>query len=73
MRVPDRQRAILWAVAQARAGDVVLVCGKGHERSMCFGQIEHPWRDQEALAWALDSRRGPHTPPPYVLPTWQAS
>jgi UDP-N-acetylmuramoyl-L-alanyl-D-glutamate--2,6-diaminopimelate ligase len=71
VQIADRQRAILCAVEQARQGDVVLICGKGHERSMCFGAIEHAWRDQDALVWALDSLRGaaPATPP-YVLPTW---
>ncbi len=70
-RVPDRQTAILAGVRNARAGDIVLVCGKGHEQSMCFGVVEHPWRDQAALAWALDKLlgRGP-AEPPFVLPTW---
>jgi UDP-N-acetylmuramoyl-L-alanyl-D-glutamate--2,6-diaminopimelate ligase len=69
--IPDRQAAILYAVRQARPGDVVVVCGKGHEQSMCFGTVEHPWRDQDALAWALDTLRG-RAPanPPFVLPTW---
>ncbi len=69
--IPDRQRAILYAVQQAQPGDVVVVCGKGHEQSMCFGTVEHPWRDQDALAWALDYLQG-RAPamPPFVLPTW---
>jgi UDP-N-acetylmuramoyl-L-alanyl-D-glutamate--2,6-diaminopimelate ligase len=71
VRVPDRQRAILHAVRQARAGDVIIVCGKGHEQSMCFGHVEHPWRDQAALAWALDTLKGiVDVPPPFALPTW---
>jgi UDP-N-acetylmuramoyl-L-alanyl-D-glutamate--2,6-diaminopimelate ligase len=71
VRVPDRQRAILHAAQQARAGDVVIICGKGHEQSMCFGLIEHPWRDQVALAWALDTLAGTTgVPPPFTLPTW---
>lgn len=71
VRIADRQRAILYAVQQARPGDVVIVCGKGHERSMCFGTVEHSWHDQDALAWALDVLAGkaPETPP-FVLPTW---
>lgn len=69
--VPDRQRAILYAVQHARPGDVVVVCGKGHEQSMCFGAVEHPWRDQDALAWALDFVQGRAADaPPFVLPTW---
>ena len=37
----------------ARAGDLVMACGKGHEQSMCFGTVEHPWDDREALRSAL--------------------
>ncbi len=51
--VPDRGRAILRAVELARPGDVVLTCGKGHEQSMCFGEIEYPWDDRTALRRAL--------------------
>jgi UDP-N-acetylmuramoyl-L-alanyl-D-glutamate--2,6-diaminopimelate ligase len=71
VRIPDRQTAILHAVRNANTGDVVLVCGKGHEQSMCFGTVEHPWRDQDALAWALD-RLSSEKPgePPFILPTW---
>jgi UDP-N-acetylmuramoyl-L-alanyl-D-glutamate--2,6-diaminopimelate ligase len=51
--VPDRGQAIDAACRMARAGDVVLVCGKGHEQSMCFGKIEYPWDDREAMRAAL--------------------
>ncbi len=56
--VPDRQEAIQYAVDMARAGDVVAAFGKGHERSMCFGETEYPWSDQDALSRALDRRLG---------------
>lgn len=69
-RIPDRTAAIQAAVDEAHPGDVVLVCGKGHERSMCFGTTEHPWRDQLVLAWALDRRLGQGAAePPFWLPT----
>ncbi len=69
-RIPDRTAAILAAVEMAQPGDVVIVCGKGHEQSMCFGEIEHPWRDQLVLAWALERRLGQSSaPPPFRLPT----
>ena len=45
------------AVDMARPGDVVGAFGKGHERSMCFGEIEVPWSDQEAMIEALERRR----------------
>jgi UDP-N-acetylmuramoyl-L-alanyl-D-glutamate--2,6-diaminopimelate ligase len=52
-RVPDRGAAIALACSLAKAGDVVMACGKGHEQSMCFGEIEYPWDDREALRAAL--------------------
>jgi UDP-N-acetylmuramoyl-L-alanyl-D-glutamate--2,6-diaminopimelate ligase len=69
-RIADRQRAILHAVRLAGPGDAVIVCGKGHEQSMCFGVVEHPWRDQDALRWALEARNRIECPPPFELPTW---
>lgn len=53
VRVPDRGEAIWHACDVARAGDVVIACGKGHEQSMCFGEVEHPWDDREAMRHAL--------------------
>lgn len=52
-RVPDRGAAIRYAVQLARPGDVVMTCGKGHEQSMCFGAVEYPWDDREAMRRAL--------------------
>lgn len=52
-RVPDRGEALRFAAKLARPGDIVLACGKGHEQSMCFGTVEYPWDDREALRCAL--------------------
>jgi UDP-N-acetylmuramoyl-L-alanyl-D-glutamate--2,6-diaminopimelate ligase len=52
-RVPDRGRAIYFALTLAQPGDVVLLCGKGHEQSMAFGATEYPWDDRRAAAAAL--------------------
>jgi UDP-N-acetylmuramoyl-L-alanyl-D-glutamate--2,6-diaminopimelate ligase len=52
-REPDRGTAIRRAVTRAKAGDLVILCGKGHEQSMCFGQIEYAWDDRTALRAAL--------------------
>ena len=60
--VPDRAAAIQAAVDMARPGDVVAAFGKGHERSMCFGEIEYPWSDQDALRTALLRRQGKTVP-----------
>jgi UDP-N-acetylmuramoyl-L-alanyl-D-glutamate--2,6-diaminopimelate ligase len=64
-RVPDRGAALAFACGLARAGDVVIACGKGHEQSMCFGDIEYPWDDREALRAAL--RGAPLTTLPTAL------
>ncbi|MDE2637811.1 MAG: UDP-N-acetylmuramoyl-L-alanyl-D-glutamate--2,6-diaminopimelate ligase [Chloroflexota bacterium] len=53
IRVPDRGEAIYAACKLAEAGDLVMACGKGHEQSMCFGTVEHPWDDREAMRSAL--------------------
>jgi UDP-N-acetylmuramoyl-L-alanyl-D-glutamate--2,6-diaminopimelate ligase len=52
-RVPDRGAALALACELARPGDLVMACGKGHEQSMCFGAVEYPWDDREALRAAL--------------------
>lgn len=60
-RIPDRQEAINFAVGQAQSGDVIMICGKGHEQSMCFGKTEYPWSDHEAVKKALLTRLRPST------------
>ena len=52
--VSDRQEAISFAInSLAEKGDTIIICGKGHEKSMCFGTKEYPWSDQEAVRKAL--------------------
>jgi len=55
----DRAEAIHFATTLAQQGDVVIVTGKGHERSMCYGTTEHPWSDHAALRAALRGERLP--------------
>jgi len=56
-RVPDRQEAINFAIQKlAKKNDIVVICGKGHEKSICFGKKELPWRDQKAAKKALGVR-----------------
>jgi len=68
-RVPDRGQAILFGAAQARAGDILLACGKGHEQSMCFGETEYPWDDRVAMRAALSDLLGIPGPAMPGLPT----
>jgi UDP-N-acetylmuramoyl-L-alanyl-D-glutamate--2,6-diaminopimelate ligase len=68
-RVPDRGDAIRLGLKLAQPGDLVVSCGKGHEQSMCFGEVEYPWDDRTAMKAALAeylSKPGPAMP---VLPT----
>ena len=67
LRIPDRGKAIYRACQLAISGDLVIVCGKGHEQSMCFDTTEHPWDDREALRMALSGA------PMSTLPTAKAS
>jgi UDP-N-acetylmuramoyl-L-alanyl-D-glutamate--2,6-diaminopimelate ligase len=66
--VPDRREAIRLAVAAARSGDLVIACGKGHEQSMCFGEIEYAWDDRTALRAALAELLGLDGPEMPYLP-----
>lgn len=44
--IPDRREAIRLAVGEARAGDMVLIAGKGHEDEQIIGQTRHPFDDR---------------------------
>lgn len=53
-KIADRQEAINFALRRiVQKGDIVLVCGKGHEKSMCYGKIEYPWDEKKAIQKAL--------------------
>ncbi len=68
-RIPDRGKAIRFALGMAREGDVVLVCGKGHEQSLCFGAKEFFWDDRVAVRAALSDLLGMDGPQMPYLPT----
>jgi len=54
LRIPDRREAIRFAIQKlAKKRDIVVICGKGHERSMCYGKTEYPWSDQQEAKKAL--------------------
>lgn len=68
--VPDRGDAIRFAIRQAGAADLVIACGKGHEKSMCFGEQEYPWDDCTAMQAALAELLGVAGP---IMPKLPAS
>jgi len=50
----DRAEAINFAInTLAQTGDLVIVTGKGHEKSMCFGTTEIPWSDRDEVRKVL--------------------
>lgn len=56
--IPNRQEAVNFAIRKlARPRDIVVLMGKGHERSMCFGTTEYPWSEHEAVKIALKQKR----------------
>ncbi len=67
--VPDRSNAIRSAIRKAVAGDIIIACGKGHEQSMCFGEVEYPWDDRQAMRAALAEYLGLSGPKIPYLPT----
>ncbi|MDQ1451159.1 MAG: UDP-N-acetylmuramoyl-L-alanyl-D-glutamate--2,6-diaminopimelate ligase, partial [Acidobacteriaceae bacterium] len=52
---PDRAKAIALAMTKARARDIVVIAGKGHEKTQTVGRQVLPFDDvavaREALAW----------------------
>jgi UDP-N-acetylmuramoyl-L-alanyl-D-glutamate--2,6-diaminopimelate ligase len=55
--IVDRREAIRHAVAQADAGDVVLIAGKGHEKYQEIGGVTLPFDDVAVAREALEARR----------------
>ena len=54
----DREVAIRTAIEQARAGDVVLVAGKGHETEQIIGSERRPFSDRGVVAAVLQTLDG---------------
>ncbi|MGZ6778363.1 MAG: glutamate ligase domain-containing protein, partial [Mycobacterium sp.] len=59
VEIGDRRKAIDHAVEWARAGDVVLIAGKGHEAGQTSHGQTRPFDDRDELTAALDALR-PH-------------
>lgn len=53
LRVPDRARAIRVAFERAKAGDIVLLLGKGHEGSIIYADHKLPWDEAGTARAAL--------------------
>jgi UDP-N-acetylmuramoyl-L-alanyl-D-glutamate--2,6-diaminopimelate ligase len=58
---PDRRAAIALALGEAKAGDIVLLAGKGHERTQTTREGVHPFDDHQVASEELNRigyRRG---------------
>jgi UDP-N-acetylmuramoyl-L-alanyl-D-glutamate--2,6-diaminopimelate ligase len=54
----DRRSAIAAAITEARAGDVVLIAGKGHEQGQEIAGEIHPFDDRDVARTALRRHLG---------------
>ena len=56
LRISDRREAIRTASTLAKAGDIILVAGKGHEDYQIIGTVKHHFDDREEVAKTFDER-----------------
>ena len=57
VKIAERGEAIFSAISKiAQKGDTVVICGKGHEKSMAYGEKEYPWSDYEAVEAAIKGK-----------------
>jgi len=55
-RCLDREAAIAMAIDLARAGDAVVIAGKGHENTQTIGSVIRPFDDRDICRVALGRR-----------------
>jgi UDP-N-acetylmuramoyl-L-alanyl-D-glutamate--2,6-diaminopimelate ligase len=53
VKLADRRQAIFRAIGDARAGDVVLIAGKGHETYQIIGDTTTHFDDREVAREAM--------------------
>jgi UDP-N-acetylmuramoyl-L-alanyl-D-glutamate--2,6-diaminopimelate ligase len=61
IEVEDRREAIAVALKRAKADDIVVILGKGHEKSIILGTQSIPWDDRDVTREEL-GRLGFHQP-----------
>ncbi|MEK7565600.1 MAG: UDP-N-acetylmuramoyl-L-alanyl-D-glutamate--2,6-diaminopimelate ligase [Patescibacteria group bacterium] len=54
LKIMDRKEAIKLALEQARPGDVVIITGVGHQKTLNMGGKEIPWSDQKVVKELLN-------------------
>ncbi|EJF84516.1 UDP-N-acetylmuramyl-tripeptide synthetase [Bartonella elizabethae Re6043vi] len=55
--IADRGEAIFYAVGLLKAGDTLIIAGKGHEDGQIIGQTTYPFSDRLKAIEALEDRR----------------
>lgn len=53
IRITDRREAVQYAIAQARAGDIIVLAGKGHEEYQEIKGIKYPMSEYELVKDAM--------------------
>ncbi len=56
-KLPNRKNAIEAAIEMAGNGDLVLITGKAHEKSMTYGNKEYPWDEYKVIENAIKTRK----------------
>lgn len=56
LTIVDRTEAIRAAIDRALPGDIVVLAGKGHERSIIWGAEKRPWNEAEVARTILRDR-----------------
>ena len=51
--IPDRREAIFQAIRDAKPGDTIVLCGKGHEDYQVIGHEKRHFDEREIVAEAL--------------------
>lgn len=52
----NREEAIKKALEIAEKGDIVILTGKGHEKSLARGRKEYPWNEKETVGKFLNKK-----------------
>ena len=56
--IEDRVEAIRYAIDTHKAGDVIVLAGKGHETYQIVGDVKHPMDEREIVAAHIALRQG---------------
>jgi UDP-N-acetylmuramoyl-L-alanyl-D-glutamate--2,6-diaminopimelate ligase len=57
LRITDRRQAIRTASMLAKAGDIIVIAGKGHEDYQIIGTEKHHFDDREEIRAAFATRK----------------